>query len=170
MTLRIVQTEAILFLKSISERGGSDIGRLWNLISRSKLIEDGVIYIQSRSMSDPPLSDIDIKHKMAWVWTTLKNCEIKMTYEIVSVTLMLVTNYVSDFMMVNVSRCVAFFMLMTFQMMSIVIENGSPFESVNHTSDLSPTNFVSNIRHQCRRYPFFTWMFFPVYYPVFILL
>ena len=25
----------------------------------------------SRSMSDPPLSDIDFKNKMAWVWTTL---------------------------------------------------------------------------------------------------
>ena len=28
--------------------------------------------MQSRSMSDPPLSDIDFKNKMAWVWTTLK--------------------------------------------------------------------------------------------------
>ena len=27
---------------------------------------------KSRSMSDPTLSDIDSKNKMAWVWTTLK--------------------------------------------------------------------------------------------------
>jgi len=27
---------------------------------------------QSRCMSDPLLSDIDFKNKMAWVWTTLK--------------------------------------------------------------------------------------------------
>jgi len=38
----------------------------------SKSIEDGVIWIQSRSMSDPTLSDIDFKSKMAWVWTTVK--------------------------------------------------------------------------------------------------
>ena len=38
----------------------------------SKSIEDGVIQIQSRSMSDPTLSDIDYENKMAWVWTTLK--------------------------------------------------------------------------------------------------
>ena len=36
----------------------------------SKSIEDEVI--QSRSMSDPPLSEFDFKNKMAWVWTTLK--------------------------------------------------------------------------------------------------
>ena len=33
--LRVVQTKAILLLKSMSERGGSDIERLWNWISRS---------------------------------------------------------------------------------------------------------------------------------------
>ena len=33
--LRVVQIEAILFLKSMSERDGSDIQRLWNSISRS---------------------------------------------------------------------------------------------------------------------------------------
>ena len=38
----------------------------------SKLIEDGIIQIHSRSMSDPTISDIDFKNKMAWVWTTLK--------------------------------------------------------------------------------------------------
>ena len=36
----------------------------------SKSIEDYVI--QSRSMSDPPLSEIDFKNNVAWVWTTLK--------------------------------------------------------------------------------------------------
>ena len=38
----------------------------------SKSIQDEVIQIKSLSMSDPPLSVIDIKNKMAWVWTTLK--------------------------------------------------------------------------------------------------
>ena len=33
--LRVVQTQAILFLKSMSERGGSDLERLWNWISTS---------------------------------------------------------------------------------------------------------------------------------------
>ena len=27
--------------------------------------------MQSRSMPNPPLSDIDLKNEMAWVWTTL---------------------------------------------------------------------------------------------------
>jgi len=30
------------------------------------------IQMQSRSISDPPLSDIDLKNKMTWVWTSLK--------------------------------------------------------------------------------------------------
>ena len=38
----------------------------------SKSIEDDVIQIQSRSMSDPTFSDIEFKIKMAWIWTTLK--------------------------------------------------------------------------------------------------
>ena len=28
--------------------------------------------MQSRSLSDPPLSDIETKNKMAWIWTTLE--------------------------------------------------------------------------------------------------
>ena len=36
-----------------------------------KSIEDDAIQIQSRSMSDPTLSDIDFKNKMAWAWTAL---------------------------------------------------------------------------------------------------
>ena len=35
--LRVVQTQAILFLKSMSERGGFDIERLWNLKDNSYL-------------------------------------------------------------------------------------------------------------------------------------
>ena len=35
-------------------------------------LNDGVIQIPSRSMSDTPLSDIDFKNKTAWVCTTLK--------------------------------------------------------------------------------------------------
>jgi len=38
-----------------------------------KSIEDEVIHIQRRSMSDPTFSDIDFKIKMAWIWTTLKS-------------------------------------------------------------------------------------------------
>ena len=45
---------------------------MMNFLVDSKSIEDYVIQIQSRSMSDPTLSDIDFKNKMAWVWTTLK--------------------------------------------------------------------------------------------------
>ena len=55
------------------ERDGSDLQRICNFISffsiDSKLIENDVFH--SRSMSDPPLSDIYFKNKMAWVWTTL---------------------------------------------------------------------------------------------------
>ena len=36
------------------------------------LVEDDVIQIQSRSMSDLTLSDIGFKNKMTWVRTTLK--------------------------------------------------------------------------------------------------
>ena len=74
-TLRVVQTKSILFLKSMSERVGSDIQRLWNWMMNflidSTSIEDDVIKIQSRSMSDPTLSDILFKNKMDLVWTTL---------------------------------------------------------------------------------------------------
>ena len=37
----------------------------------SRSIADDVIQIQSRSLSDPPLSEIDFKNKIAWVWTNL---------------------------------------------------------------------------------------------------
>ena len=38
-----------------------------------------VIQIRSRSKSDPLLSDMDYKNKMAWVWTTLKIYSLKYT-------------------------------------------------------------------------------------------
>ena len=66
----------------MSERVGSDIERLWVLNNKlllitrfsidPKSIEYLVIEIQSRSISDPTLSDIDFKNKMAMVWATLK--------------------------------------------------------------------------------------------------
>jgi len=75
--LRVVQTKHILFLKSMSEKVGSDIKRLWNRVMNfwidSKSIEDNVIRIQSRFMSDPTFSDIDFRNKMALVWTTLQS-------------------------------------------------------------------------------------------------
>ena len=63
MKLKIVQTKAILFLKSMSEKVGSDIERL------------SMILFQSRCMSDPTLSDIDFKNKMVLVGTTLNNLD-----------------------------------------------------------------------------------------------
>ena len=64
VSLRVVQTPFILFSKSISERGGSDIERRWIQI------------IDRRCTSDPTLSDIDFKNKVAWVWITLKNVSV----------------------------------------------------------------------------------------------
>ena len=75
LKLRIVQTQAILFLKSMSERDGSDIKRLWIWMTNSSvefdLIYKFIMLIKSRSMSDPFHSDIDFKNKMAWVLTAL---------------------------------------------------------------------------------------------------
>ena len=42
----------------------------------SKSIKYDVIEIQSLSMSDPTLSDMDFKNKMAWVRTTLKMIQL----------------------------------------------------------------------------------------------
>ena len=36
------------------------------------MIDDDEIEIQSRYMSEPTLSDIGFKNRMAWVWTILK--------------------------------------------------------------------------------------------------
>ena len=41
----------------------------------NRLWVDLEIQFLSRSFSDPPLSDIDFKNKMAWVGTTLKNAK-----------------------------------------------------------------------------------------------
>ena len=62
----------------MSERVGSDIQRCWNWVINFLITNRlKIILIQSRSMSDPPLSDIGFKNKMAWVWTTLN---IDITY------------------------------------------------------------------------------------------
>ena len=61
--LRVVQTQTILFLKPLSERVGSDIEQ-HRILNDLKTLLDDAIQIQSRSMSDPPLSDIDFKNKM----------------------------------------------------------------------------------------------------------
>ena len=64
-SLRVVLIQAIYFLKSMSEKVGSDIDYLWNSMINfkidSKSIKNYVIQIQSRSLSDPTLSDIDVK-------------------------------------------------------------------------------------------------------------
>ena len=66
-----LQTQRLLFLESMSERVGSDMQRLWNWMMNIqndwKSIEYDVIQIQSRSMLDPTLSDIDLNNKMASV-------------------------------------------------------------------------------------------------------
>ena len=74
--LRVVRTKAILFLKSMSERVGSDMERLW--IRMGSSLETP---FQRRSMSDPTVSDIDFKNKMALVWTTL-NFDKKTVYRV----------------------------------------------------------------------------------------
>ena len=66
--LRVVQTHAI-FLKSMSERGGSHTRTILKLneLIFNRFWVDLEIQFLSRSMSDPPLSDIDFKNKMDWV-------------------------------------------------------------------------------------------------------
>ena len=58
----------------MSERDESEIQRLWNWMMNfeinSKSIEDS--NSESFHVGSAPLSDIDFKNKMAWVWTTLK--------------------------------------------------------------------------------------------------
>ena len=50
--------------------------RHWTTLNLNDKFPDRVkidwIY-KSRFMSDPPLSDIDFKNELAWVWTTLKS-------------------------------------------------------------------------------------------------
>ena len=45
---------------------------MMNFLVDSKSIEDDVIQIQSRSTSDPSVSDNIFKSKMTWVWISLK--------------------------------------------------------------------------------------------------
>ena len=40
-----------------------------NFLIDYKSIEDDIILIDSRSMLDPPLPDIDFQNKIAWVWS-----------------------------------------------------------------------------------------------------
>ena len=75
--LRVVHNQAILFLKSLSERVGFDIQRPWNWMMNFQIDSKSIENSNSESYtSDPTLSDIDFKNKMAWVWTTLKNIVI----------------------------------------------------------------------------------------------
>jgi len=67
LQLRVVQTQAIFYSKSMSENVGSDIERLriWmNWIFNIDLMMS--FKIQNRSMLDPTLSDIDFKIKESW--------------------------------------------------------------------------------------------------------
>ena len=50
-----------------------------NIKIDSESIENGVILFQSRSMSDPNLSDIVFENQMALVWTILNNFEFMLT-------------------------------------------------------------------------------------------
>ena len=52
-----------------------------NFLIDYKSIEDDIILIESRSLSDPPLSDIDFKNKMVRVGTTLKYPAYGPTYQ-----------------------------------------------------------------------------------------
>ena len=64
--LRVVQTQAILFLKSMSERVGSDIERLLIQMTPFSInLSRSRIQFQSRSMSDPTFFDIHFTNKMA---------------------------------------------------------------------------------------------------------
>ena len=68
--LRVVQTLAVLFLKSMSERVGLTLNS--NDPTLNRFWVDLEIEFQNRSLSDPTFSDIDFKDKMAWVCTSLK--------------------------------------------------------------------------------------------------
>ena len=83
--LRAVRTQAILFMKSMSERVGSDIERLGVKMKPSSIDCEstrnsisGFFYVGS-SMSD--LSDINFKNQRAWVRTTLNRALMVITYK-----------------------------------------------------------------------------------------
>ena len=81
--LRVVQTQPFYFWNQCRKETYptySDSEIQWWIKDNLKItMKDNFIQIQSRSMSDPTFSDIDLKNKMAWVWTILKqwhfNCE-----------------------------------------------------------------------------------------------
>ena len=66
----VVRAQAISFskAKSMSETDESDLQRHWNWMMNfwidPKSIEDGIIEIQSHSMSDPTLSEMEFKNEM----------------------------------------------------------------------------------------------------------
>ena len=72
----------VSILKGISDPGNFsceiDVGKIrirhktTMKLDRLKSIEDDFIWIPSRSMSDPSLSDIDLTCTMTLVWTNLK--------------------------------------------------------------------------------------------------
>ena len=108
--LRVVQTQAILFLKSMSERVGSDIERLWNWISRStqnrlkmgSFLNSKSLYV-TYSMTDPTLSDIDFKNKMALVGTTLNNVCLLEPYIILNEISTYIQLFMKEFFQSSVS-------------------------------------------------------------------
>ena len=60
---RLVQTQAILVLKPMSERDGSDIQQLWNWFWNSRSTQNRLkIQQESRPLSDSLFSDIDSKN------------------------------------------------------------------------------------------------------------
>ena len=63
--LRLVHRRVILFLKSTSERGGSDIEQLWISMTSYPIDFETTklsFKIKSRTMSDPTLSDNDFSN------------------------------------------------------------------------------------------------------------
>ena len=82
--LRVVQTQAILFFKSMSEGNGSDNITTMNLIIQSifsrsrnssfnfRVVVCRIRYLPTLLSSDPLSSDIDLKTKRLKVWATLK--------------------------------------------------------------------------------------------------
>ena len=82
--LRVVQPQAIWFLKSRSERIESDIERLLNWMSSSSSdfnrSRNSSFDLNRRFMSYPTLSDIGFKNKMAWVWSSDSELPLSVHY------------------------------------------------------------------------------------------
>ena len=70
---RVAHTQPILFLKSMSERGGSDMERLKIWIFNRFWVDLEIHHSISESLY---VGSVSFRHwfkiKMAWVWTTLK--------------------------------------------------------------------------------------------------